>query len=765
MNKIQQVFIRCLLSLTFVFCISFVFTQTANQYPIIPAPNKIIPAKGYFLLNQKTVVAAPSALNSDANFFVGMLNDRYGLKLRVYDEATKIDYIRVKLNPSLKSDAYALTVTPHNVEISGGKNGVFYGLQSLLQLVKADSAGKLSIPCVKIEDEPRFQWRGMHLDVSRHFFSKEFVKKYIDYLATYKMNTFHWHLTDDQGWRIEIKKYPKLTQIGGWRKGTLIGHASNEKIITDSVVYGGFYTQDDIREIVAYAKARHITIVPEIEMPGHAMAAISAYPYLSCTGKQIDVEKTWGVFEDVFCTKDSVFDFMENVLTEVMELFPSTYIHVGGDECPKVKWTQCPVCQGRIKELGLKNEEELQSYFIHRIEKFLNQHQRKLIGWDEILQGGLDPNATVMSWQGEEGGIAAAKQGNYVVMTPGSHCYFDYYQGDPTNEPLAIGGYITVEKVYSYEPIPAELTPDQQKYILGAQGNLWTEYVSNEKQVEYMIFPRLCALSEVVWSPKEVRNYENFRNRLLKHFGLFDKSGINYAKSIFEINKKVIADTLKNMLYLELKQEFPVGNLYYWSEDEKGDRSEQQKYINPIPIKSSCTIHAESRDSNQGVKNSVVQKFIITKSSGASIRLTNPPSSKYNFNSPYSLVDGVSGSIPWNGKEWLGFVDNPLEAVIDLGKIQDVSEVLIHALKAEASWIYLPKTVRVEVSENGIDYVKFGEYNESEINQMGRIIQVKNNPVKARYVKVNVEGLGLIGKGKAGEGNNAWLFVSEIGIQ
>ena len=711
------------------------------------------------------MIAASSALNSDANLFVGILNERYGLKLRVYDEATKINFIRLKLDTSPKPDAYSLTVTPHNVEISGGENGVFYALQSLLQLVKADSTGKLIIPCVKIDDESRFQWRGMHLDVSRHFFSKEFVKKYIDYLVTYKMNTFHWHLTDDQGWRIEIKKYPKLTQIGGWRKGTLIGHSSSEKIITDSVVYGGFYTQDDIREIVAYAKARHITIVPEIEMPGHAMAAISAYPYLSCTGKQIDVEQTWGVFEDVFCTKDSVFDFMENVLSEVMDLFPGTYIHVGGDECPKVKWTQCPVCQGRIKELGLKNEEELQSYFIKRVEKFLNQHHRKLIGWDEILQGGLDPNATVMSWQGEEGGIAAAKQGNYVVMTPGSHCYFDHYQGDPSNEPLAIGGYTTIEKVYSYEPIPAELTPEQQKYILGAQGNLWTEYISSEKQVEYMIFPRLCALSEVVWSPKRLRNYADFRSRLLSHFEMFDKSGINYSKSIFEINKNVIADTLKNMLYLELKQEFQIGDLYYWYEDEKGILSERQKYVNPIPIKSSCTIHAESRDSNQGVKNSIAQKFIITKSSGASIRLTNPPSSKYNYNSPYSLVDGVSGRIPWNGKEWLGFVDNPLEAVIDLGKTQDINEVVIHALKAEASWIYLPKIVRVEVSENGVDYVKFGEYNEQEISRIGRIITIKNNPVKARYVKVYVEGLGLIGKGKAGEGNNAWLFVSEIGIQ
>jgi len=756
----------CLALFVFLFGIKFnISAQKVNDFTIIPLPKTIIKENGFFSLSQQTIVAATKSLNSDANIFVEMLYHQFGIKIKVYDEATKVNFIRLKCDSSYKQDAYSLKVTPHNVEINGGQNGVFYALQSLLQLVKIDSVGKLSIPCMKIDDEPRFQWRGMHLDVSRHFFSKEFVKKYIDYLAAYKMNTFHWHLTDDQGWRIEIKKYPKLTQVGGWRKGTLIGHSSSDKFVTDSLAYGGFYTQEDVREIVAYASARHITIVPEIEMPGHAKAAISAYPFLSCSGKQIDVEQTWGVFEDVFCTKDSVFDFMENVLTEVLALFPGTYIHVGGDECPKVAWKQCPVCQARIKELGLKDEYELQSYFIQRIEKFLNQHQRKLIGWDEILQGGLPSSAAIMSWQGEEGGIAAAKQGNYVVMTPGSHCYFDHYQGDPSNEPLAIGGYTTVEKVYSYELIPKVLTSEQQKYILGAQGNLWTEYVNSEKQVEYMIFPRMCALSEVVWSPKEVRNYVDFRSRLLSHFELFEKKGVNYAKSIFEINKNVIADTFNNQLSLELKQEFPVGNIYYWFEDEKGDMSERQKYVSPIPVKNSCTIFAESRDENQGIKNSVVQKFIITKSSGASIRLTNPPSDKYNYKSPYTLVDGVSGSIPWNGKEWLGFVDTPMEAVIDLGKVSEVSEVIIHALKAEASWIYLPKVVRVEVSENGVDFVKFGEYNESEITQMGRMISLKNNQVKARYIKVYVEGLGLIGKGKAGEGHNAWLFISEIGIQ
>ncbi len=741
------------------------FSQTLKDYSVIPVPKSIVPAKGHFFITQKTVVAAPKALSSDAIIFTELLKESYGMNLKVYDEATKVNFIRLKFNPTLKSEAYSLEVNAANIEIVGGQNGVFYGLQTLLQLVKTDSLGLIRIPCVKITDEPRFGWRGMHLDVSRHFYSKAFIKRYIDNLATYKMNTFHWHLTDDQGWRIEIKKYPLLTQKGGWRKGTLIGHSSSDTFVSDSIAYGGFYTQDDIREIVAYAKARHITIVPEIEMPGHAKAAISAYPFLSCTSKQIEVEETWGVFEDVFCTKDSVFTFIEDVLTEVMDIFPGSYIHVGGDECPKVAWKQCPVCQARIKELGLKDEFELQSYFIKRIEKFLTKNNRKLIGWDEILQGGLPSTAAVMSWQGVEGGIAAAKQGNFVVMTPGSHCYFDHYQGDPTNEPLAIGGYTTLEKVYSYEPIPIELNPAQQKYILGAQGNLWTEYIGSEKQVEYMIFPRMCALSEVVWSPKEQRNYVDFRSRLINHFELFDKKGINYAKSIFEINKNVITDTLNKKLALELTQIFPVGDIYYWIKDEKGNTTVRLKYVSPIDVRGDCTILADSRDQNNRVKNSITQQFYISKSSGAKVHLTNPPSDKYNYKSPYTLVDGVSGSIPWNGKEWLGFLDTPMDALIDLGKVMDISEVIIHALKAEASWIYLPKKVSIEVSVDGVTFEKFGDLNDSDILLMGRMIKVKNNIVKARYVKVYVEGLGLIGKGKAGEGHNAWLFISEIGIE
>ncbi len=415
--------------------------------------------------------------------------------------------------------------------------GLFYGVQTIFQLLPPELFGsishpemKWSIPAVSIFDVPRFRWRGMHLDVCRHFFPKDFIKKYIDDIAMYKMNTFHWHLTDDQGWRIEIKKYPLLTTIGAWRKGSMIGPYSDQKF--DSVRYGGFYTQDDIREIVAYAAARHVTVVPEIEMPGHSLAALASYPKLSCTGGPFDVGEAWGVFNDVYCPREATFTFLKNVLTEVCALFPGKYIHIGGDECPKVRWKECADCQKLMKRKKLKNENQLQSYFVKRIEKLLDSKGKQLIGWDEILEGGLAPNAAVISWRGTKGGIAAAQKKHFVVMTPGAYCYFDYYQGNPQYEPLAIGGYTPVDKVYSYEPIPDELSSSQRQYILGAQGNMWTEYVATPEHVEYMIFPRICALAEVVWSPKNSGIIPIFAERLIRHFTLLDTIGNTLFQSV-----------------------------------------------------------------------------------------------------------------------------------------------------------------------------------------------------------------------------------------
>lgn len=439
---------------------------------------------------------------------------------------------------SLGQEGYLLHINPKRM-ISIQANhaaGVMYGINSLLQHFPAEffsdnsKAASWKLPAGSIRDLPRFAYRGMHLDVARHMFPVAFIKQYIDLLAFYKFNHFHWHLTEDQGWRIEIKQYPELTETAAWRKETIIGHQSERPKRFDGNPYGGYYTQEEVREIVRYATLKNITIIPEIEMPGHAQAALAAYPHLGCTGGPYEVATQWGVFEDVFCTRESTFDFLENVLTEVMDLFPGPYIHIGGDEVPKTRWASCTDCQQRIQEENLADEAELQSYFVQRIEQFLYTHGRKLIGWDEILEGGLAPRATVMSWRGTEGGIAAARMGHDVIMTPNSHCYFDHYQADPENEPLAIGGLTTLSDVYHYEPVPEELTADEAKHILGAQANVWTEYLKTPAAVEYMILPRMAALAEVVWSDSSSRKYEDFILRLVWHEDMYENKQLNYHR-------------------------------------------------------------------------------------------------------------------------------------------------------------------------------------------------------------------------------------------
>jgi hexosaminidase len=425
-------------------------------------------------------------------------------------------------------ESYQLSVQKSGATIRASSDaGLFYGLQTLRQLLDAQ-AGR-ALPLVEINDAPRFRYRGMHLDVVRHFFPVSFVKKYIDLMARNKLNTFHWHLTDDQGWRLQIAQYPKLTEVGGCRKETMV--AKNFKpYIGDNTHVCGYYTQEEAREVVAYARARFITVIPEIEMPGHATAAVAAYPELACTPGPFEVATYWGVFDDIFCPKEETFAFLDNVFGEVTSLFPSLYIHIGGDEVPKKRWQESALAQDLMKREGLKDEHELQSYFIRRVEKMLNARGRRLIGWDEILEGGLAPDATVMSWRGTEGGIAAAKQGHDVIMTPNSHLYFDHYQGDPATEPLAIGGNSPLQKVYSFDPLPPDLSPSEAQHILGAQANVWTEYIATSAHVEYMVFPRLLALSEVVWTPAALRNWVSFQARLPTRLRELARLGVNYRR-------------------------------------------------------------------------------------------------------------------------------------------------------------------------------------------------------------------------------------------
>jgi hexosaminidase len=517
-----------------VFIIStlVVFSQPVS---IIPQPVSVKQASGKFIITAKTVIVTKDPEEEKAaDFFNGYLQSVYGFKLEKGSSA-KNNYIRLNTKKFIQkpsSDAYTLMVTSSGVTITGDTYpGTFYGIQSLIQLLPVTKSTVLNIPTVTITDAPRFNYRGMMLDVGRHFFPLPVVKKFIDYIALHKMNYFHWHLTDDQGWRIEIKKYPRLTEIGSTRNNTIIGHYPGTG--NDNTPHGGFYTQDEIREVVQYAADRFITVVPEIEMPGHAEAALTAYNWLGCPGTgPYKVEGTWGVFNNVFCAgKDSTFQFLQDVIDEVLELFPSPYIHVGGDECPKTNWKKCPLCQARIKAEGLKDEHGLQSYFVQRMEKYINGKGRKIIGWDEILEGGLAPNATVMSWRGEEGGIDAAKQNHDVVMTPGAWVYFDHAQVEK-DDSLTIGGFLPLGKVYGYEPIPKELNAEQAKHVLGGQANLWTEYITNLPKIEYMIFPRMSALSEVLWSPKNQRNWKLFLPRLQRQYKRYELWKSNYSKAV-----------------------------------------------------------------------------------------------------------------------------------------------------------------------------------------------------------------------------------------
>jgi len=512
---------------------------------LIPLPQKMECRDGAFTLQAKTRILTDATSRETGKYLVERLGKATGYNLETA-ATTKaqpgkgtILLTTKDANPGLGAEGYELIVTADSVVVRAGKSaGLFYGVQSLLELMPPEVfAAKpvvgmdWKIPCVQIEDQPRFKWRGFMLDVARHFFTKDEVKQMLDVLALHKINTFHFHLTDDQGWRIEIKKYPRLTQVGAWRKDA--GFGLDPKASTaygPDGRYGGYYTQDDIRELVAYARAKHITIVPEIEMPGHASAALAAFPELSCNGGPYSPNAEGGVFAGVYCAgKDETFEFLQNVLAEVRQLFPGQYIHIGGDEVPKDNWQKCPRCQARMKQEGLKTEHELQSYFVRRIEKFVNAQGRNLIGWSEIREGGLAQNAVVMDWIG--GAVEAASAGHDVIMSPTGFCYLDYYQStNHATEPKAIGGYLPLSKVYSFEPMPESLDAQYQSHILGGQGNLWTEYVPNFKHAEFMAFPRLCALAEVTWSPKASRNWDDFTRRLQTQFQRFDQLGVNYRK-------------------------------------------------------------------------------------------------------------------------------------------------------------------------------------------------------------------------------------------
>ncbi|RMF82794.1 MAG: beta-N-acetylglucosaminidase [Planctomycetota bacterium] len=513
----------------------------AGVVSIVPQPSTVETADGLFALHANTRICVDAPLHSVAQTLVEQLAPATGWRLTIVDNAPQSDTIFFKTasRDDLGDEGYRLSVTPQRVTIEAATPaGAFYATQTLRQLLPADifraapvEGVAWTIPAVRIEDRPRYRWRGLMLDPARRFLPKHVILRMIDLMALHKLNTLHLHLTDDQGWRIEIRKYPRLTEVGAWRSGTLIGHYRDEPRRFDGVRHGGYYTQADLREIVAYAAQRHIAVVPEIEMPGHATAALAAYPEFGTSGAAVEVSSVWGVHRNLFAPRAETFAFLKDVLTEVMAIFPGRFIHVGGDEAVKDQWQQSDAVQARIRELGLTDESELQSWFIRSIDAFLTEHDRRLVGWDEILEGGLAPGATVMSWRGLDGGIAAARAGHDVVMAPTSHTYFDYYQSkDTAHEPLAIGGFLPLERVYAFEPTPPGLTPQQKRRILGAQGQLWGEYIGDPLKLEYMAFPRVCALAEVVWSPADVRDYDDFLSRLRMHLKRLDVLSVPYRR-------------------------------------------------------------------------------------------------------------------------------------------------------------------------------------------------------------------------------------------
>lgn len=705
----------------------------------------------------------------------------------------RIEFLLVAFDTLMPPEWHDLHVRPDGITVTApSEPGLFRGSRTLIQLLEQGRETG-TLPCLSITDWPRFPWRGMHLDACRHFWSVEFTKKYIDLLARYKMNSFHWHLTEDQGWRIEIMKYPKLTEVGAWRSGSQVGPYSRREY--DSVPYGGFYTQEQIREVVAYAKARHINVVPEIEMPGHAMAALASYPHLGCTGGPYEVQRGWGVFEDVFCAgNDSVFTMLQDVLTEVMELFPSEIIHIGGDECPKEAWKKCGRCQSRMKAHGLKDEHELQSWFIQRIEKFVNSKGRKIIGWDEILEGGLAPNAAVMSWRGTEGGVAASKEKHNVVMSPGSHCYFDHYQGDPANEPLAIGGYTTVQKVYSYEPIPAELKPEEHKYILGAQGNVWTEYILTPEHVEYMAVPRMLALAEVLWTPKEKRDEKDFIRRLEEEFPRLEAKGVNASKSLYQVRITPKQGTRQGEIRIELtgaregmaikvtradNPPEPKGSAMVAINNSTG------QYDSPFMISDSYVISASHfmKDIFTNEPFPVSSKtFHFNKATARPITLSVPPNERYNEGGAFTLVDGITAQEKRVSTEWLGWKEG-VTITVDLGSVQDISYIGIGALNETHSWIHAPKAVEFSVSADGKNFTSAGmafptmreipvipadpikRRSTAMAKVQGRNVFTVEKPAQARYVRLDVLHIGGIPAGDPGAGNPAWLFLDEIEVR
>jgi hexosaminidase len=776
MRKLNHALLAGALALA---CASCTAEKEAN-YQVIPLPQEVsLTQENPFKLNENVLIAYPennALLQRNAEFLSEYIQQatNYAPKTKAIAAGEQVkNAIVLGLDPSIANkEGYVLTTTPEGININGQtENGVFYGIQTLRKSIPAEAKeATILIPAGEIKDEPRFSYRGMHLDVGRHFFPKEFMKKYIDLLALHNMNTFHWHLTDDQGWRIEIKKYPKLTEIGSQRSRTVIGRNTQEY---DNTPYGGFFTQEEAKEIVKYAQERYITVIPEVDLPGHMLAALAAYPEMGCTGGPYEVCPRWGIFEDVLCIgNDQTMQFLEDVMNEIIEIFPSKYVHIGGDEAPRTRWEKCPKCQARIKTEGLKAdknhtaEDRLQSYCMTRIEEFLNSKGRQIIGWDEILEGDVAPNATVMSWRGMEGGIKAAQLGHDVIMTPTSFCYFDYYQtADTKDEPLGIGGYVPIEKVYSLEPVPAVLTEEQSKHILGAQANLWTEYIHSSEHVEYMVLPRMAALAEVQWRQPEKKDFKDFTKRLARLMKFYQRDGFNYAKHVFDLKVDFTPDVTKKAVVVTLStiDDAPI----YYTLDGTEPTTASLKYTEPVSITETADFQAVVIRP-EGKSKVVNKKISFNKATYCPIELTFQPSEKYKFGGAITLVDGMKGNDSYATGAWLGFVGGNVEAIIDLGQESEIKQVATNAIVDMSAWIMGSTGLVVSISDDNKEFREVAAKDipaETNIDKKGvENYEITFDPVKARYVKVVIKRSPALPRGHAGEGKAAYMFIDEIEV-
>lgn len=748
-----------------------VFTE--NDLTIIPQPQSMVLGKGHFQFTQETVFVIDPVLMPARLPFLEQFERASGFKFAIQKAAILTNSVVIDTDKSVPKEGYTLAVTPQQISIKAADyNGALYALQTLRQLLpnEVESSELVKrdwlVPAVTITDAPQYQWRGLMLDVSRHFFPKEYILKTLDRMAMLKLNTFHFHLVDNEGWRIEIKKYPKLTEVGAWRvdqedklwdERTPNPANAFANPATAPKKYGGFYTQEDIKEIVAYASARGITVIPEIEMPAHAMSAIAAYPELSCHKRPIGVPSgaVWPI-TDIYCAgQEETFDFIEEVLTEVLALFPSQYIHIGGDEATHTEWEHCPKCQLRMKEHQLKNVHQLQSYFIKRIDDFLTSKGRTLVGWDEIMDGGLAENAVVMNWRGIEVGKKALAQGNPIVLT--SDCYIDNYQGLPDYEPQANGGYLPLKKLYNYN-LEKEALADasvEKNKVLGTQANLWAEHVGSTEHSEYMLFPRLLALAEISWTNDKLKDWDSFMRRTQHFMQRMDVMGIHYARSVYQVVPTV--ENKEGNIYLKLECEVPNADIRYALGDTPIEKGE--KYTNPIAIKATTTYKATVFSAN--ATNTITSgQITFHKAIGKPVSYSPLYHKSYQGQGKGTLTNVIRGTKNFHDGQWLGWLGDDVTLTLDLGETTEVSEVRIGAMDAQSSGIYFPERLTVALSADGKNYREVAAQEEPctiKGKPSLKDFVLKFDPQSTRYLKIQLKNVKTPPKG-----GDAWLFIDEI---